>query len=532
MKIQSVRLGHATNSSSSHSIVIWKGDPQGDDLDSGWWGDSDWSWGWETFTAASPEAKAKYLAAQFVKAGRNAFPDDVLHAVVKDVTGIDVPFSFDKDEGWIQGIEIDHQSVFNSIPRSYGRNSPISTQFYREFIHAVMNRDDILILGGNDNDGIHPLFRDEDGRDRWDNDFKGNPDISEHPMHSIFRGYDSTGYDRIARKDPKYGYWTIFSPRRGTKVRLDLNSDEDITRASVPELVDMKITNWCDKNCGFCYQDSSHSGEHAHIGSIHNLLHLLGSLEVLEVALGGGEPVGHPEFTQILKTGYDMGLNMNFSTGTIDWLNSRDMVNAVESFCSAFAYSVTSIKDMENLIRKANITERYDRKHTRLFQKAQINIHIPMGLTNAGELKVILNRAYDLNIPVVLLGYKDQGRGLSYKPFINNYWDRDDHWEVYKEIALNAYSPFVSIDTALAQQWETRLAAVAVPESYDLTEGSFSCYIDALELTMAASSYDAGPAGAVDLNDEGAYRNNRDIRITSKEKILAAFSKIQDINLA
>lgn len=46
----------------------------------------------------------------------------------------------------------------------------------------------------------------------------------------------------------------LFNRVDGTKIRFAVGS---YTKAKRPELVDIKITDWCDVGCTFCYQNST-----------------------------------------------------------------------------------------------------------------------------------------------------------------------------------------------------------------------------------------------------------------------------------
>ena len=58
MKLHNLRIGFATNSSSSHSVILV---PQNSIKDDDVYSED--SYGWEQFVLASPEAKIKYIAA-------------------------------------------------------------------------------------------------------------------------------------------------------------------------------------------------------------------------------------------------------------------------------------------------------------------------------------------------------------------------------------------------------------------------------------------------------------------------------------
>lgn len=58
--------------------------------------------------------------------------------------------------------------------------------------------------------------------------------------------------------------------------------------------VDLKITDYCDYGCNFCYQNSKISGKHADFDYIKRVLDFLNENDVLEVVVGGGEPTKYP----------------------------------------------------------------------------------------------------------------------------------------------------------------------------------------------------------------------------------------------
>lgn len=66
-----------------------------------------------------------------------------------------------------------------------------------------------------------------------------------------------------------------------------------------PDNLDVKITDYCDIGCKFCYEDSGIHGKHCNSDI---LLEKLSKLpEGIEVTLGGGNPLSHPEIDKIIK---------------------------------------------------------------------------------------------------------------------------------------------------------------------------------------------------------------------------------------
>ena len=47
----------------------------------------------------------------------------------------------------------------------------------------------------------------------------------------------------------------------------------------------------------------------------------------------------------------------------------------------------------------------------------------------------------------------------------------------------------VGVDTAIVQQYTAQIQAMAAVETYDIGEGTFSCYVDAVAHKLAPSSY-------------------------------------------
>ena len=99
-----------------------------------------------------------------------------------------------------------------------------------------------------------------------------------------------------------------------------------------------------------------------------------------------------------------------------------------------------------------------------------------------------------------MLGYKDVGRGHRAK---GDRWyqpdriDGDDPVKLYKDFLDRrrqkdrwAYRPTLSMDTEMVRATEASLRSHGIrPELYMKNEGRVSCYIDAVTMRIAPSSY-------------------------------------------
>jgi hypothetical protein len=89
-------------------------------------------------------------------------------------------------------------------------------------------------------------------------------------------------------------YTVTLDTKTGTKVR---ENDLDFFEADTVESMDIKITNCCDMGCPMCHENSTPDGKHADIlgPSFLDKLH-----PYTELAIGGGNPLEHPDLYEFL----------------------------------------------------------------------------------------------------------------------------------------------------------------------------------------------------------------------------------------
>lgn len=109
--------------------------------------------------------------------------------------------------------------------------------------------------------------------------------------------------DLVVKHYPDENYGIRFNKRTGYFMRIeDKGYPEPLWSKHGPELLDISITNWCDKGCSFCYRKSTVKGQHMSIDDYRVIMEQAREMDVLQVALGGGNPNQHPDFIQILET--------------------------------------------------------------------------------------------------------------------------------------------------------------------------------------------------------------------------------------
>jgi hypothetical protein len=460
VQIHNVRLGFATNSSSSHSIVFFPTNIPRDTTD------ACEDFGWEFFTASSRESKENYFAATlFENLRRNNMTDEQISVIASEFLGftpkLEKPYYSDKPQ--LIG-SVDHQSLV-MLPLDRFNMKSLDPRFVNYFKNELL-KEGTVVLGGNDNtDAEHPVKKGAEP----------SP-LAKLPIDSC---------QLVSRYDEAHDYFTLMNYTTGAKIRMSLTGEpREVLHASLPELVDMKITNYCRFNCSFCYQNSTPDGKHARMNDILHYLDTLESAGVFEVALGGGEPSQHPEFKQILEACRNRGIIPNWTTKDFGWLEIDRIGQFAEllKLSGSVAFSCTRDSDIHKL-RAANALLT---PHSG-WAMPKIAAQMIVGL---GYVQDHLERALEAakgNIPVTLLGYKEIGRGANKKSFGNQRYT-PDYGKLIKVILDNHCR--VSVDTLLAEQMERQLDEAEVSQVLRVGgEGKFSCYIDAVERTIAPSSY-------------------------------------------
>lgn len=464
MNIFNVRKGFATNSSSSHSVIEMK-EKNGK---FGVYTDEYQDFGWNFFTAADKESKENYVASLAYQNLRQIMKSDT--KAKKELENI-----FGKDVAK-RGItaSIDHQSVL-TLPRTWD-NKNLNIEFLKDFIQYIQ-QEKVVIVGGNDNtDEEHSLIE------------KDHSNISKVNLER-----ESSNDHYVARKDKDY--WTVFNRTNGEKVRFSFISSEAPTKATSPELADIKITDFCPYDCDFCYQDSTIKGQHAKIEDIKKISKELSAKNVFEVALGGGETTLHPNFVEILKIFKEENIVPNFTTKNLNLLRQSNAKEIIES-CGAMAFSVQSKEEILKVKSAFIDFEEQDKITTSMYDyyssndkrsspwKPKITFQIVMGVMPEKEFISMLDEISDFGARVTLLGYKENGRGSSFAPFDYNNW---------LDIVLakkEKSGMIVSIDTALAAEFEKELLSKEIDsKSFHTNEGAFSVYIDAVKMKFYPSSY-------------------------------------------
>ena len=263
----------------------------------------------------------------------------------------------------------------------------------------------------------------------------------------------------------------IFS--NGTKIRSTYHSE---FIADSPESIDLKITNCCDLNCNFCHEESHISGSH---GNIMNKLNLFKGLNNgTEIAIGGGNPLSHPDLIDFISELNKLKLICNITVNAFHLLNEKylELLNYLISNNLVYGVGVSYSEDMISVSTLNHLVSRIEKKDN-------IVIHVIAGLVDIDNI-VNLLRMWK---KVLILGYKKYGRGkvivdgnkiqLKFNQ-LNNYLE-----------SLFLYG-IVSFDNLAIKQLnlKDRLSAKMYNKYYMGDDGKFTMYVDIVKGQFASSS--------------------------------------------
>lgn len=267
-------------------------------------------------------------------------------------------------------------------------------------------------------------------------------------MQNILHEYTNGGFSVQIYKD-------------GTKIREQIGS----VPAVMPEQMDLKITNWCDAGCGWCHENSTTAGKHADLNKTLDLLKVL--QPGTEVAIGGGDPLSHPDFSYFVKELRKIGIVPSVTVNGRHLQRSMAILQALTKSEDLFGVGVSYFNEVPD------------------WDYPNLVLHLITGINPPTVLEGHSNKK------VLLLGYKDFGRGqkmLQIQPeFVRNNMSL---W--YRLLPWVAKEHHLSFDNLAIEQLNPRRIfanSAAYSERYMGPEGQFSMYIDAVEQEFALCSY-------------------------------------------
>lgn len=253
----------------------------------------------------------------------------------------------------------------------------------------------------------------------------------------------------------------------GTKIR----TCDGLPMVRHPESLDVKITDHCTDVCAYCHEQSTPKGKHARIDELqHALQHLPTGVEI---ALGGGNPLTHPDLEPFLE-----------------WLTQRGLIPSItvnqKHLDDPMYFQTLSRLIDKSLVYGVGISiVKEDMTKVREIQKMTPHVvfHVIAGVNPIRSLETILSSVSD---NVLVLGYKMKGRGV--KHYSDDVKENLDEWYMHLSKFITKFG--MSFDNLAIEQ--LNLKRFFTEEGWKMLymgdDFTHSMYVDGVTQTYAPTS--------------------------------------------
>lgn len=281
------------------------------------------------------------------------------------------------------------------------------------------------------------------------------------------------------------GNCTVTLYADGTKIR---KWSGEVASPEMPESVDLKITDWCDAGCAWCHESSTVRGKHASLEQITTML--ADARYGMEVAIGGGDPLSHPDLEQILEWMRDHRLVPNIT------VNGRHLARHAPKIARLRRHGLFHGLGISHYNMPEKEYEMFFQNHSaqEALEDSRNVTHVIAGID---DIDVVWSLGHPHFWPgdapptqktFLILGYKVYGRGTKH--------DEDAvkanlaKWRYWLPSVLRAKGITTSFDNlALDQLGVKKLVPEDVwEENYMGDDGTFTMYLDAVTDTFAPTS--------------------------------------------
>lgn len=261
---------------------------------------------------------------------------------------------------------------------------------------------------------------------------------------------------------------TMFSD--GTKIRWN---DKDSFNPIKPESIDLKITNRCDMACNMCHENSTPDGKH---GDILNLPFIDTMFPYSEVAIGGGNPLTHPDLIEFLEHLKERKIIASMTVNQMHFMQNIDLLKELTGNKLIYGLGISYIGG-----RHSNCIEA-------IKQFPNAVVHVINGIVHMDGLEALANN----DLKILVLGYKEFRRGKTLYDECGsqiNYL-KAQFYDMLPKIVNDGWFKCISFDNLAIKQLEPKrlMSDKDYKEFYMGDDGSFTMYVDAVNRQFAKSS--------------------------------------------
>lgn len=211
--------------------------------------------------------------------------------------------------------------------------------------------------------------------------------------HGFLTLLKSLKKDPINKQEKKFCDF-FFNSKFPKNVELRIDPSINFEKSTIPctktpVLIDLSLNNYCNLSCDFCYMSAKplKAGENLSMEDFDILLKKMIKSRVLQIALGGGEPTLHPQFTEILrKLRTDGNIIPNYTTNGSNL--TPKILKATKEHCGAAAVSYS----------EERIDQTFDATKKFISYGIQTNLHVVLLKSRVPNLSAIAKKYAKLGI--------------------------------------------------------------------------------------------------------------------------------------
>lgn len=254
----------------------------------------------------------------------------------------------------------------------------------------------------------------------------------------------------------------------GTRI-IEYPDNEDF-KPDFPVSMDCKITNWCDRGCPMCHEQSTTDGKH---GDILNEEFIDSLHEGTEIAIGGGKVTSHPDLKSFLQKLKDKGIIANITVHQTEFIDKVNFINELIE---------------EDLIKGMGISysEPLDLLWKQVAENENVVVHLIAGIHG----KEVFDYLSQFNLKILVLGYKDWGRGALYHEIRPEYIDNNIEWLNNNLKDYLQKFKVISFDNLALKQLDVKslISDEEWKEFYQGDDGTHTMYVDLVKRQFAKTS--------------------------------------------
>lgn len=266
----------------------------------------------------------------------------------------------------------------------------------------------------------------------------------------------------------KNGNYIVTLLSDGTKIRM--TNDDDFVPAFA-ENCDVKITDKCSVGCPFCYENCTPEGKHCDITKYQKLIDSLHA--GTELALNGND-MDHPQLIQLLEMLKERHIFANITVNQSQFMRKAKLLTYLQRHKLLWGIGISYMGG-------TNVVDEVKR-----FGIENAVFHTIAGITT----EEMYNELADAKQKVLVLGYKDRGRGHAHKGAFHDDIERHMTWLKENIMRLSKECSVVSFDNLALEQLDIKsmLPAEVWEECYMGDDGDYTFYMDLVAGTYSRNS--------------------------------------------